>query len=123
MLLSFLSYVYCIYYHFWCRELDCSLRSPTPLSKLLKSLLNGSFDHDETPLSSHSAAMAAPVGSATVDGMVASDNKLTKSVHELLHSMATGSSASPSTAPADLMILAFYMMQVGFIYYFLLLIY
>jgi hypothetical protein len=85
------------------RELEASAKTPSALFKLLKALLNGSFDHDTT---FGIAAGTAP-NTAPAEGMLTADSKQLKSVHENIHSGLTA-----SAAPADLVALAFYVLQV-----------
>jgi hypothetical protein len=86
-----------------CRELEASAKTPSALFKLLKALLNGSFDHDTT---FGIAAGTAP-NTAPAEGMLTADSKQLKSVHESIHSGLTA-----SAAPADLVAMAFYVLQV-----------
>jgi hypothetical protein len=85
------------------RELEASAKTPSALFKLLKALLNGSFDHDTT----FGIAAGAAASTAPAEGMLTADSKQLKSVHESIHSGLTA-----SAAPADLVALAFYVLQV-----------
>lgn len=81
------------------RELEGSLKAATPLSKLLKSILNGTYQHDNG-----SASGADDCAGDSVNG----SEKHVKGIHELLHG-----APNSSTAPGDLFLLAFYLTQVG----------
>lgn len=81
------------------RELEGSIRASTPLSKLLKSLLNGGYEHD--------GGSAHKPSEGGVSGISSNSDKHVKSIHELLHS-----APNSATAPGDLLMLAFYLTQV-----------
>ena len=75
------------------RELEGSLRLSTPLSKLLKSLISGSYDQDRA------------AGGPASEGLVNSEKQM-KCIHELLHGAPCG-----ATAPGDLLLFAFCLAQ------------
>jgi len=76
------------------RELEGSLRLSTPLSKLLKSLISGSYDQD-----------GSAAGGPAAEGLVNTEKQM-KSIHELLHGAPSG-----TTAPGDLLMFAFCLAQ------------
>ena len=99
-----------LHVHF-CRELESGLKGVgSPVQRLLRGLLNGSSSSSSSSVGASdeattTTAAAAPgaVGSGAAD---ISMEKQLKSLHEALHG------ASTATAPGDLLMMAFYILQV-----------
>jgi hypothetical protein len=85
------------------------LRSPSALSRALKGLLAGSYEHDEAlPPAPQAASLSAGGGADTgMHGGPSGYEKHIKVIHELVHN-----SFGTPTVASDLLLLAFYILQV-----------
>lgn len=88
---------------FRCRELESNVKAPSTLSRLLKGLMSGSFDHEGGSVS----ASAGP-GPAASEEVPVADSKQLKCIHEYIH----GGTPNAAT-PGDLVALAYHILQVS----------